>query len=254
VTGESRPAGREAGRLLVPLTPPASRVVVRWREPRGLSSAFRPSAVDAGAPGTNVDVIVDMPAQRWVLWLAGPTFGPAVLFWSVLLVTALVALGLSRVPHSLLGLGAWVLLGVGLAQVSGASAALGVLWALALGWRGASGARVRPWWTFDLMQLAMVVLTGVALVALFEAVQRGLLGLPEMQIAGNGSAISALRWTADRVPGALPRPFVLSVPLLVYRLAMLAWALWLATALLRWAGQGWQAVGAVGRGGAAVPE
>jgi len=181
-----------------------------------------------------------------VLWLAGPTFGPAVLFWSVLLVTALVALGLSRVPHSPLRLAAWILLGVGLTQVSVASAALVVLWLLAIGWRGAAGARVRPWWAFDLMQLALVVATGLALLALFEAVQRGLLGQPEMQIAGNSSTLTALRWTADRVPGALPRPLVLSVPLLVYRLAMLAWALWLATALLTWVRQGWQALGTGG--------
>jgi hypothetical protein len=246
VNGQSQPVRLEAGRLLVALTPPASRVEVRWREARGLSSAFRPSAVDVGAPGANVDVVISMPAQRWVLWLAGPTFGPAVLFWSVLLVTALVALGLSRVPHSPLRIGAWMLLGVGLTQVSVPSAALVVVWLLALGWRGAAGARVRRWWVFDLMQLALVVLTGLALVALFEAVKRGLLGQPEMQIAGNDSTLTALRWTADRVPGALPRPLVFSVPLLVYRLAMLAWALWLATALLRWVRQGWEALGTGG--------
>ena len=241
VNGQSQPGRVESGRLLVALTPPVSRVAVRWREPRGLSLAFRPSAVDVGAPGANVDVVVAMP-ERWVLWLAGPTFGPAVLFWSVLLVTALVALALARVPHSPLRLGAWILLGVGLTQVSVPSAALVVLWLLALGWRGAAGARVRPWWAFDLMQLALVVTTGFAFLALFEAVQRGLLGQPEMQIAGNGSVLSMLRWTQDRVPGALPRPWVLSVPLLVYRLAMLAWALWLATALLGWVRQGWHAL------------
>ncbi|HET9158819.1 MAG TPA: hypothetical protein VFN91_19250 [Myxococcaceae bacterium] len=246
VNGQSQPIRVEAGRLLVSLTPPASRVQVRWREARGLSLAFRPSPVDVGAPGANVDVVVSMPAQRWVLWLAGPTFGPAVLFWSVLLVTVLVALGLSRVPHSPLRLAAWILLGVGLTQVSVASAAVVVLWLLALGWREAAGARVRPWWAFDLMQLGLVVLTGIAAIALFEAVKRGLLGQPDMQIAGNDSGLTSLRWTADRVPGALPRPFVLSVPLLVYRLAMLAWALWLATALLRWVRQGWQAIGTGG--------
>ena len=67
-----------------------------------------------------------------------------------------------------------------------------------------------------------------------------------MQIAGNGSTLESLRWTADRVAGALPRPLVLSVPLLVYRLAMLAWALWLATALLGWIRQGWHALGTGG--------
>ncbi|HZJ53923.1 MAG TPA: hypothetical protein VFD38_07260, partial [Myxococcaceae bacterium] len=246
VNGQSQPARVESGRLLVALTPPVSRVAVRWREPRGLSVAFRPSAVEAGAPGANVDVMVSMPAERWVLWLAGPTFGPAVLFWSVLLVTVLVAVALARVPHSPLRLAAWVLLGVGLTQISVPSAAVVVVWLLALGWRGAAGARVRPWWLFDWMQLALVILTGFAFLALFEAVRRGLLGQPEMQIAGNGSVLSALRWTADRVPGALPQPLVVSVPLIVYRLAMLAWALWLATALLRWVRQGWQAIGTGG--------
>jgi len=36
--------------------------------------------------------------------------------------------------------------------------------------------------------------------------------------------------------------WVISVPLLVYRLAMLAWALWLAIALLRWLRWGWECV------------
>ncbi|HZX40943.1 MAG TPA: hypothetical protein VFE93_03835, partial [Myxococcaceae bacterium] len=218
VNGQAQPVRLEGGRLLVTLTPPVSRVSARWREPRGIAAAFRPSAVNVGAPGANVDVVVSLPAQRWVLWLAGPTFGPAVLFWSVLLVTALVAVALARVPHSPLRLVAWVLLGIGLTQVSVPSAALVVLWLLAIGWRGAFGARVRPWWAFDVMQLALVVTTGFALLALFEAVRRGLLGQPDMQIAGNGSVLESLRWTADRVPGALPRPLILSVPLLVYRL------------------------------------
>lgn len=246
VNGQAQPLRLEGGRLLVTLTPPMSQVAVRWREPRGISAAFRPSAVDVGAPGANVDVVVSLPAQRWVLWLAGPTFGPAVLFWSVLLVAVLVALALARVPHSPLRLGAWMLLAIGLTQVSVPLAGLVVLWLLALGWRGAFGARVRPWWLFDLMQLALVVTTGFALLALFEAVRRGLLGQPEMQIAGNGSVLESLRWTADRVPGALPRPLIFSVPLLVYRLAMLAWALWLATALLSWVRAGWQALGTGG--------
>jgi hypothetical protein len=60
-----------------------------------------------------------------------------------------------------------------------------------------------------------------------------------MQIAGNGSTSNDLRWYQDRAGDALPRPWVFSVPLLVYRLAMLAWALWLAQALLRWLKWGW---------------
>jgi hypothetical protein len=35
-------------------------------------------------------------------------------------------------------------------------------------------------------------------------------------------------------------PWVISMPLLAYRLLMLAWALWIAAALLRWLRWGWQ--------------
>ena len=78
-----------------------------------------------------------------------------------------------------------------------------------------------------------------ALATLFFAIQRGLLGSPAMQIAGNDSHASLLRWYQDRADAALPQPWMMSVPLLVYRVAMLAWALWLALTLLRWLRWGW---------------
>jgi hypothetical protein len=246
VNGRPQPARLEGGELLLPLAPPFTRIEARWREPRGIQAFFRPSAVDLGVPGTNVDVTVRLPAQRWVLWVGGPAFGPALLFWSALLVTVLVALGLARIPHAPLGRWAWILLGVGLTQVSVPAAALVVVWLVALGWRGAVGARVQRWWLFDVMQLVLVVATVAGLVVLFRAVEQGLLGQPDMQIAGNGSTAAVLRWTQDRVARALPTPLVVSLPLLVYRLAMLAWALWLATALLGWFRRGW---GAFGTGG-----
>ncbi|MEW6777398.1 MAG: hypothetical protein AB1405_13970, partial [Bdellovibrionota bacterium] len=49
-----------------------------------------------------------------------------------------------------------------------------------------------------------------------------------------------------RVAGEMPRPWVLSAPILLYRLAMLAWALWLAFALLRWLRWGWDCLTAGG--------
>jgi hypothetical protein len=60
-----------------------------------------------------------------------------------------------------------------------------------------------------------------------------------MMIAGNGSSVDSLLWFSDRLDGALPQPWVVSVPLLAYRLVMLAWALWLALAVIRWARWTW---------------
>jgi hypothetical protein len=84
------------------------------------------------------------------------------------------------------------------------------------------------------VQLALFGLGAASLAVLFAAIRQGLLGLPEMQIAGNASTAQSLRWYVDRTDAVVPYATILSTPLFVYRLAMLAWALWLAAALLRW--------------------
>ena len=63
-----------------------------------------------------------------------------------------------------------------------------------------------------------------------------------MQIAGNGSTAANLQWYLDRSLSELPRVWVISVPVLVYRGLMLAWALWLAIRLLAWLRWGWQSL------------
>jgi hypothetical protein len=47
----------------------------------------------------------------------------------------------------------------------------------------------------------------------------------------------------DRTEGLTPESGVLSVSLWFYRAAMLAWALWLSFALLRWLTWAWRAFG-----------
>jgi hypothetical protein len=99
---------------------------------------------------------------------------------------------------------------------------------------------------FNATQVALFLLTLVALVMLFQAVKHGLLGYPQMQISGNDSSAYDLHWYQDRSAAALPQAWILSVPLWVYRGLMLAWALWLAFALLRWLRWGWDCVSAGG--------
>jgi hypothetical protein len=60
-----------------------------------------------------------------------------------------------------------------------------------------------------------------------------------MQVAGNGSLAGELRWYQDRAGAELPQPGLVSIPILAYRGVMLAWALWLAFALLGWLRWGW---------------
>lgn len=93
---------------------------------------------------------------------------------------------------------------------------------------------------FNALQVAIGVVTLLALASLFAAVEQGPLGRPDMQIAGNFSYGNTLNWYQDIAAAAYPQGRVVSVPLLVYRLLMLAWALWLAFALLGWLRWGWQ--------------
>ena len=69
---------------------------------------------------------------------------------------------------------------------------------------------------------------------LVSAIPQGLLGQPDMHVTGNGSATQALHWFTDRSADALPQASAISLPLWVYKVLMLAWALWLANALIGW--------------------
>jgi len=179
-----------------------------------------------------------MPVDRWTLFVAPALLGPAVLFWGLLLVFALIAFALGRSGATPLSTGHWFLLSLGLTQVPIWSAALVVAWLLALGWRKRRGTSL-GWSRFRLLQIALAVLTVLALTSLFGSIEAGLLGLPQMQISGNGSSAQNLQWFHDRTANALPQMWAVSVPLMVYRLAMLLWALWLASALLGWLNWGW---------------
>jgi hypothetical protein len=169
-----------------------------------------------------------------------------VLFWSFVLVLALVSIALGQVHWTPLRARHWFLLGIGLSQVPIAAAAVVAGWILLFGWRRERGAATTRRWYFNLRQIFLLGWTLVALIVLLVSIHAGLLGQPEMQVSGNGSWAQTLRWFQDRADATLPRAWVLSLPLWLYRVAMLLWSLWLARALLNWLR--W-AYGAFGVGG-----
>lgn len=239
IDGLTQPIRQEGARVVLPLTPASRQVQLIWHEsPGGIARWFTTPVVDLGSASVNDRLTVEVPADRWILALGGPRLGPAVLFWSTVIALVPVSIALARTGLTPLGAVQWFLLGIGLTQIPIWAALVVAGWLLALGWRGRN-AGGEPF-VFDLRQIVLGLWTVVALTLLFWAIQHGLLGAPEMQIAGNGSDGWMLRWYADRAAGPMPTAWVLSVPLLAYRLAMLAWALWLANALLRWLSWGWQ--------------
>lgn len=241
VDGQVQPARVEKGRIALGLHPGAQDLSLQLRQVRDLSLWLRTPAIDPGLPGVNADITLDLPEDRWLLWLRGPQLGPAVLFWGLLAVLVVVGIGLARLPLTPLRARHWVLLLIGLSQGPLWAAVVVVALWLLLGLRGRVGADLSAT-RFQLMQIGLALLTAGSAVLLFDAVAQGLLGYPNMQIAGNGSYGHHLHWYQDRFARGLPTVAVLSVPIWVYRLLMLLWALWLANALLGWLRWGWTQV------------
>lgn len=238
VDGNTQPVRQSGREVVIPVRPGAQAVTLAWRETRPLGWRFETPPVDLGVPSVNHAVSLQMPRDRWSLFLTGPRLGPAVLFWSMLLVVGLLAFGLGRSQLTPLGMVSWALLGIGLTQVPVNSAVLVIFWLLALGVRARMGAVEKPL-NHNLLQIGLVFLSLIALSLLFDAVSQGLLGYPSMQISGNDSSAFQLNWYQDRAGNVPDQATVISAPLWVYRAVMLAWALWLAFALLGWLKWGW---------------
>jgi hypothetical protein len=238
INGAEQPIRAQGREVVLPLQPGSQTLELSWLQPAGSNMIVKSPSVQIGEKAVNVDVQVQMPQNRWILCVGGPRLGPAVIFWSYLLVIVLVGIGLGRASLTPIKTGGWLLLGLGLTQIHVILSLIIVGWLLALGYR-----KNHPieggGFLFNLGQLLLCVWTVTALVGLFYAVAQGLLGMPYMQIAGNGSSDFYLKWTQDRVDGLLPQATVYSVPLFVFRVLMLFWALWLAYALLKWLRWGW---------------
>lgn len=243
IDGSARPLVLQGGGVDLPLVPGSQRIEIGWREPAMISNRYRPVPVGLGTTGVNLEMAVQPAPNRWVLWASGPpglsAIGPAVLFWPLLAVLAVLAVAFARLRLTPLTTLDWLLLGVGLSQAGIWSAALVTLWLFALGLRRRLHL-TRPRWQFNTIQIALVLLSLAALGALVAAVEQGLLGAPSMQIAGNGSNASLLQWYLDRGGPQTPSVTLWSVPIWVYRALMLIWALWLALRLLAWLRWGWQ--------------
>jgi hypothetical protein len=231
------------GRLELPLQPGAHSFQIEWQTDTGVSIATRPGAVDLGAPASNVATTIEVPAGRWLLAAAGGGVGPAILYWAELAVFVVLALLLGRLTRSPLATHEWLLVGLGLSTFSWSVLLLFAVWVFAFVWRSRWTAEVAPW-VFNATQIVLALLTLLALGSLLAAIPNGLLGSPDMHVTGAASHAGHLEWFHDRVAELLPRPVAISISIWFYKAAMLAWALWLSFAVVRWVRWAWDAFSA----------
>jgi hypothetical protein len=231
----------DEGKLSINLLPGSHSVGVSWTTTDGAGALTGPHAVNLNAPASNVSTSVEVPYDRWPLWISGSGVGPAVLYWPELVVFLATAWLLGRLKRSPLRTHEWLLLGLGLSTLSWAVLVLVAAWLFALRWRESWNGEVSRL-RFNATQAGLAVLTVIAVSALvFAGVRQSLLGSPDMGVAGAGSYGTSFNWFLDRTESQLPTPVVVSAPMWVYRALMFAWALWIALALLRWLRWAWQA-------------
>ncbi len=229
----------ENGELTVSLLPGAHALNVAWQIDEGTGLRTRAPAIDLRSPASNVATHMTMPENRWVLLAFGQGVGPVILLWSELAVFVVLAVLIGQSRHSPLRVHEWLLLGLGLSTYSWWVLLLFAAWLFAMRWREGAATASRA--GFNLRQIALGVLSVAALGALVAAIPAGLLGTPDMHVAGHGSYAEQFAWFLDQSEGPLPRPGLISVSIWWYRAAMLAWALWLSFALLRWVPWAWRA-------------
>lgn len=231
----------DAGRLTVPMPPGEHALQLRLRESDVRPWSQQAPRIDLGAAAANLNWQLSLPNDRWVLWTHGPRLGPSVQYWPLLLLMLAVALALARTRRTPLKWWHWLLLGLGFSTFAWWGFALVALWLLLLDWRCRFDPQRVSAAAFQGLQLVLIALSVVAVAVLIVSVPFHLLGQPDMQVAGYGSSAHQLRWFDDAsTDGAWFQAGVLSAPLWLYKLAMLAWALWLASALIAWLRWAWR--------------
>jgi hypothetical protein len=238
INNKSQPIRQEGRKVVIPLQPGSQSIFLEWNSLSSSAVMIKGPEVMIGKQAVNANVTFKMPYNRWILWTFGPTLGPAVLYWSYVLIIILIALILGKTPITALKTHHWLILSLGLTQIPIYMAMIVAGWFLVLGIRKKYPLPENPSY-YNLVQLIIALWTIAAFVSLYIAVSDGLLGIPDMQIAGNGSTAVQLNWTEDRIGAIMPQPSVISLPKIVYNIMVLIWALWLVLYLIKWLKWSW---------------
>ncbi len=240
INQDKRSIRPEGNVVSLPITPGEQTFELKWIQPweRKVFEEF--PAVDIGSEAVNVNMTMRLDSSRWLLWTVGPDWGPAVLFWSHMVLLVLLALLLGRLKQLPLKTYQWLLLVLGMSQMPLIAMIPVVAWFAMFVWRKEKPLEHAA--LFNLYQLFSIFWTLVAMAVLYAAVHSNLLFDVDMQVQGNGSYNTMLSWYVDRSASTLPGAGVLSLPLFVWRVAMFLWVLWIVSSLVKWLPWAWHAL------------
>ena len=164
IDGVTQPIRPKGTALTLPIKPGEQKITINWQQMLAQSNLLRSPVVDLGKDdqgkgmdSVNSHINIRLGEDRWVLVTAGPRFGPAVLFWGVIVVITIVAVGLGKIQTTPLKHWQWFLLLIGLSQIPLESALIVVAWLIVLGLR-AKQIPQRVFY-FNAMQVGLILLT-----------------------------------------------------------------------------------------------
>jgi hypothetical protein len=189
--------------------------------------------IEISAPANNLRVTVVPSADRWLLWLGGSSWGPAVVFWIKMLLLIALCVFLKKLEIISVSWFGVVFLGIGLASLPLFLVAFPLIWLAAIKNlpKLQQQTKTIPRW-LGLSSFFVSALIAIVLWSL--VVETGLLLDPPMLITGAGSSANNLKWYFDHSANVLPTPYVISIPLWYWRVFAMIWSSWLVIALFSW--------------------
>ncbi|MCP4392900.1 MAG: hypothetical protein GY804_01310 [Alphaproteobacteria bacterium] len=239
INGRNHPLRIKDNKITFPLTPGKQTIKVSWTEAKGITTKLETPKIDLGVASVNIKTHVEMPRERWLLLVGGSKVKPALLMWSMIPLILLLSIGLGLIKSIPMKWYHWTLLCLGLAQTDLVPVALTVSWFLAITYRG-THPKTQNRFLFNLRQSGLILLTIIVVFCIIGGITGGLLGSPEMYVTGFSSYRNSLNWYHDLSGNILPTIWAISAPILVYRIAMLLWALWLSFSMIKWIKWGWK--------------
>ena len=228
------------GVVRLPLQPGQNTFQVQWTQRWERRFKERVPQVSLDLETVNFTQRIQL-GKRWLLWIYGPQWGPAVLFWGHLALYLLLALILGYKKWSPLASWEWCLLFIGFTQLPAALLIVVIGWFGILTFRQRFGGRIKGKLLFDFMQLSIAGASLIFFMSLYGAIYSNLLSQIDMQVEGANSSSFMLQWYVDRFSDISPEVGFYSMSHLVWKGVMLIWSLWLVIAFLRWVKWGWVA-------------
>lgn len=227
------------GQLVIPVNQGTTNVKFTVNINDEITNTLRFPSLNLNAPIVNITEEAFIPTSRWILFTNGPAIGPSVLFWAQIPIWLCVAFILSRFAIFPLNFLQWFILLFGFMQTNIIFSVIVIAWFVSFALK-VDYFNNLPY--KKLTNAAIAILTLLFIYSLFEGVNNGLLGTWNMKIIGNNSQLTYdngnllwnLKWYQDVSSGELPRPFILSLPIFVYRTIMILWSIWLSFSFVKW--------------------